>query len=381
MKIRVFQIHCMPLTSNHFVYPPLNKINYEYYILDISNIFFKKERLYKYRYNSKFKKYSKCIYINIRNKNDLIIFINKKINNKSVFLFDDIISVDIFWLLKYLKKINQKYYLPYKVAQLVKTKSIYNKISDSFFSLKYIKYAVPRIPLIIKRLLYKKTLIYQKPDILFTPGNSHEYWIKNIKPKKIISINSPQILNINSKKFKRLIYVDEFQIFNRDNALFNFKPIISDIDKYYLEINNFLTNIEYKYGIKIIICCSNKHFYKKNPYNFEIIYGKTNKLISSSEFVLGHDSDVLFQAVYSQSKILLINSNFQLKIKNQKAIEMAKLIGCKTLNISKYNDEKIISLFQKPKKREILQRHFLKSNNYKESHIVTVAKNIYLDFM
>ena len=38
---------------------------------------------------------------------------------------------------------------------------------------------------------------------------------------------------------------------------------------------------------------------------------------------------------------------------------MAKLIGCKTINISKYNDEKIISLFQKPKK-EILQKHFEK---------------------
>ena len=69
MKIRVFQIHCMPLTSNHFVYPPLNKINYEYYILDISNIFKKKGFI-----NTDIIQSSRNIqnvFINIRNKNDL----------------------------------------------------------------------------------------------------------------------------------------------------------------------------------------------------------------------------------------------------------------------------------------------------------------------
>ena len=209
MNLKIFQIHCMPLTSNHFIYPPFQEIQYNYYILDISNLFFNKDRLKKYKHNSKLKKYPNCLYINIKNRQKLKKILKKYINDKTLFLFDDIISVDLFWLLKFIEKFNSKIYLPYKVAQLDKTKSNLNKISDSLSSLKYLKHMIPKVPLLFKRLIYSKTNFYMKPDILFTPGNSYGYWERNINPKKIISINSPQILLKKEKKIRRLVYIDE----------------------------------------------------------------------------------------------------------------------------------------------------------------------------
>ena len=125
------------------------------------------------------------------------------------------------------------------------------------------------------------------------------------------------------KKKKNIItYVDENLFFSRDDLIYqvNYKKI-KDIDLYLEHLNCLFKKVENKFNAQVIIACSNKFTYKKNPFKKQIIYGKTHQLISQSKLVLGHRSSALFQALYNKVPTIFIKyknfpilRNFQIQI-------------------------------------------------------------------
>ncbi len=139
---------------------------------------------------------------------------------------------------------------------------------------------------------FKKTKYLDCPSI----------WIKSSKKK-------PRIKNF-------IVYVDENLFFSRDQFLFDKKmKKISNVNTFLKDINLFFNILEKKYKTKVIISCSKKYTYDKNYFEGrKIIYGKTLDLISRSKAVVGHSSDALFQAIYSNKPtILLKHKTFNVK--------------------------------------------------------------------
>jgi hypothetical protein len=152
---------------------------------------------------------------------------------------------------------------------------------------------------------------------------------RNFKKKKFtISryINCPSLsidFTLSEKKKKNIItYVDENLFFSRDDLIYqvNYKKI-KDIDLYLKHLNCLFKKVENKFNAQVIIACSNKFTYKKNPFKKQIIYGKTHQLISQSKLVLGHRSSALFQALYNKVPTIFIKyknfpilRNFQIQI-------------------------------------------------------------------
>ena len=304
---------------------------------------------------------------------------NIKDNINVVFLFDDLMGVNIFWLLRFIKKNNYKLILPYRVSPLDKTKSLNTKIKLIYTNFKYVKYILPRLYIKFLKFIYINSDYYKKPDLMFIPGNNHNYWRNQLSPKKIISINSPQLLIKKFKKRQRhLIFIDEFPTFNRDAKLFNFNSTLIDSEKYFNELNYFFKIVETYYGFKIKICCSNKHHYNENPYNNrEIIYGKTLENIGISSLVIGHDSDSLFQSIYSKSPTILLISDSQINIKKQKIKNFSNLIGVNYINL--INKKELFDFhlkIKRPDNKNLLSEFFLNVDGSNKSHVNTVIENL-----
>ena len=80
--------------------------------------------------------------------------------------------------------------------------------------------------------------------------------------------------------------------------------------------------------MKIIIATSGKYNYKKNPfYNRKIFYHKTPNLIQHSQFVIGHKSMALHQAIINYKRIILLKDKDFSKLKNNHIDNLARLYG------------------------------------------------------
>ena len=125
--------------------------------------------------------------------------------------------------------------------------------------------------------------------------------------------------------------------------------------------------IEKKYKSKIIICCSNKHRYRKNFFqNRKIIYGKTFEYIAKSKIVIGHNSDALFQAIYNKKKIIIFNPINVEKIKDLRIKNFAKFF-----NLTMHSATNSLNDFQDNIKiidnSSILKKYFY-NNSYYNDH-------------
>jgi len=185
----------------------------------------------------------------------------------------------------------------------------------------------------------------------------------------------------NLKKEKFITYVDENIYFSRDQYLFNrsYKKT-SDPNLFIKNLNEFFLMIEQKYNSKIIIACSKKFKYKKNPFNGRnIIYGKTHDLISKSKIVIGHRSDVLYQALYSKTPVILVKHktfsllrNLYIDFKSVNIFNKQSYYIEDYLKKNKNLDDKIDKFFYK----KIFVNYFLSKNLKKENFSNTLSKEI-----
>ena len=362
----IFNLISLPINDYTFVFENLGILekNIRVVNLNISKIYFKTDLISSYSSSNNF---SKKKIIEIKTKRHFFSYIESQ-NNKNSFIFclPNYAQVDDFWLLRYFKLNNYRYFIGYKVNPLPKKTS--QTILRIIVQLNYV--LTKRLILRIKQIMFKYTEFYKKPLFLITSGNYLNYWAKHFNGVKLISINSPQI-NWHTPNFKNenIVYVDEFTFFRRDSRLLKFSDQkINGSEIFYSEINQLFNMIEKIYNQKVLICCSNKHKYINNPYgNRKIIYGKTLDYISKSSLVIGHDSDALFQAIYLKKKILLFNSSVFTSHKTKRVINFSiffrlkyfsseslikKDFKIKVSQISIVNNDKIIKKYFKSSQQD-----------------------------
>ena len=151
---------------------------------------------------------------------------------------------------------------------------------------------------------------------------------------------------------------------------------ISNLNTFLKDINLFFSILEEKYKTKVIISCSKKYTYDKNYFEGrKIIYGKTLDLISSSRAVVGHSSDALFQAIYSNKPtILLKHKTFNIKKNFFVHFKSINLFDKYAYYLEDYlnNKKKIDTSFNKKYYKSVLTKHFI-SKKFK-------LKNFYENF-
>ena len=231
----------------------------------------------------------------------------------------------------------------------------------------------------IKYKLSKKLYISQlknlSVDYLISFGEKNRDRIKKNLDDRIQYLDYPSLwIEPNLRlPYKNLItYVDEGLSYSPDQFLFNSpSKKIKDIKNYLLKLNKFFSIIEKKYKRKIIICCSKKMKYKNNVFNGrKIIYGKTLEYITKSKLVICHNSDALFQAIYSYSPVLLIQSREFSYKKNLKIFyKSINLFNKKSYFLEDYVYNKIIidTSLDKSFYRKILNDYFISKNQIKQN--------------
>ncbi len=149
-----------------------------------------------------------------------------------------------------------------------------------------------------------------EPTYYVGSGELEKKTFKKKNWKKTKYIDCPSIWIDFSKNIKKkyIVYIDENIYFSRDQYLFNRNyRKTSNPELFLSDLLKFFKIIEKQYNKKIIICCSNKYEYKKNIFEGRrMTYGKTLELISKSKLVIGHRSDSLYQAISSNTPVLLL---------------------------------------------------------------------------
>ena len=328
----IFNLICLPNNDYRYSLDQIYEKNKGIKIININltEIFFLKANLKKYEQGSNHNLKKE---ISFKTKKSFKEFIIKNfISKKHIYCLSNFYQVDDFWILRFFKKYDLSYFIGYKTNPLPYKEK---RISVNYIKVFYKYLFMFRLKLIFKINILKYFHYYKKPDFLITSGSSDHYWNKNKLNVPIIKIPSPQIRwDIKSKRGKNVIFVDEFRFFRRDTHLYGITGEKINTLKYYQELNRFFSFIEKKFKSKIIICCSNKHRYKKNLFNNrKIIYGKTLEYIAKSKIVIGHNSDALFQAIYNKKKIIIFNP---INVENLKKLRIQNF--AKFFNLSLVNE-------------------------------------------
>ena len=339
--------------------------------LSTQNISFTKDEIRNYYKSTPSNEIPKNI-IYLNSKNEFENFIKKIKPEDLVFLRERSINAIKF------KNFDLKLFKKYKIKTIWFDyepwfKSNFTK-STFFNILRHIRVLTRKLILSIKRYDYephyyvgfgtetKKKFIksgFKKAKYLDCPS----IWIKSLKKK------------LRKKNF--IVYVDENIFFSRDQFLFDKKmKKISNLNTFLKDINLFFSILEEKYKTKVIISCSKKYTYDKNYFEGrKIIYGKTLDLISSSRAVVGHSSDALFQAIYSNKPtILLKHKTFNIKKNFFVHFKSINLFDKYAYYLEDYlnNKKKIETSFNKKYYKSVLTKHFI-SKKFK-------LKNFYENF-
>lgn len=168
-------------------------------------------------------------------------------------------------------------------------------------------------------LLLKKNGLIKPFDQVFYTGDESLRILGtgfqiDIKSADLIPINSSDYdrylkVKLNVSKFteKHVVFLDEYLPFHPDWEMFKIEPL--EASKYYDSMNNFFSEIEKKYGLKVIIAAHPKADLYKTQNFFkgrEVYFGETVELVKNSEFVVAHMSTSVGFAVTFEKKIVFV---------------------------------------------------------------------------
>lgn len=181
------------------------------------------------------------------------------------------------------------------------------------------------------RLLQKRFYNYKKkPTLVIGTGREGRRQVFKIYNNKFIYRSLPSF-NVLWKKEKPILhkkyilFVEESVNLSPDANLFGQNNPCHDIKGYYKRINEVFEKVENWTNLNVIIAASGKYDYKVNPFkNRQIIYKKTSNLIQHAEFVLGHWSSGLEQAIVSYKPLLMFKDYGFSIIKNKSIESLAK---------------------------------------------------------
>jgi len=128
----------------------------------------------------------------------------------------------------------------------------------------------------------------------------------------VIDVRTPKVLwKRTSREIAEpyVVFVDESLVHDPDTKLHG-THLVTDVDAYYRRMRQSFDTVEQTLGYPVIIACSGKFEYVDPDLFFgkrQVIYRRTKELIDHSEFVIGHVSLALDQAVVSYKPVLILD--------------------------------------------------------------------------
>ena len=334
-----------------------NGFDFNYW--NLSNIFFSKIELYEYyKGNKDFKEnfYDEKFFFS---KNQVINYLKKINDKKTIFWCYDLNNFDDFWLRKSFKKYNLNYFVGPKRTPFINF--ILNKKNFNRYSLKRIMNAFKRRSNIkyylnfINLYFFRKTNFHAHPLFVIGSGNLGKKLYENLFPKseflEVPSFDLDWNLENTSNNNEYIVYVDDavdlggkVEYEQRRNSYY----MCTNLELFYKNLRNFFDKIEQIYKKKIIISASGKYYHRdyKKFGNRKVFYNQTNQLINKSFFIIGHESSGMWQAVISNKKIIIIDDiSTSTPLRKNCIKNMAIFLDLKVNDLNKLSKKLIIEYF------------------------------------
>lgn len=169
-----------------------------------------------------------------------------------------------------------------------------------------------------------------------------------------------------------ILFIDQYMPYHPENII---NGININAEKYYKEINNFLTYLKKILNLDVIVAAHPKSEYIEknlNAYNYKTIKGDSHKLIYESKLVIMHHSTLLHQILVNNKDFILTTTDSIELFRNQRGaiVNISKEIGKEILNISNYDNNTL----QKDLSRYISIDNRLK-NEYIKKYVKSDLKN------
>ena len=187
-------------------------------------------------------------------------------------------------------------------------------------------------------------------DIVFTAGKIYQKKFKSNGKINLDTVSREYFFWLKKKKKPQkknfIVFIDDGVGDHFDEYLLNRKKNIHKKNKYYLQLNNFLSNIQKETNKKVVVSLHPKR--KKNtdnPYKlFQTDTGKTFELISECDFVIASNSLAIHYAILFNKPIILVTTS-SIPINDIKKFinSWAREIKCNLIDISKKN---FLSIFR-----------------------------------
>lgn len=365
------------------------KYNAQIEVLDLSAILYPKN--YTEIYSSDEKSVGKFQSKKILSFKQLENYINK--NTKQAIFVDFInglgdINLNSEKIFRIFKKQKSKYIIiangeipRFNSLKLYSQTSSYRKLIS-----KIINVLISKIILFLMR----HEFIYAKPSLIFTTKSDRlrDFVLeRGLNKKSIVYINSHDFYKCKKNFFYQkdkieniCVFLDESATDHPDYKILNLQPPNQKV--YFNKMNLFFDLIEKKTNLRVVIAAHPRSNYRNNnPFNLRnILYDKTPELVKKSRFVIAHMSTSVSFAVtmnkpiiFSEIPGLASNSKFNSYIKL-----FANLLGCKCLNLEKYeNLSKNFFTFKpnKDKYRKFTNKYIRANHSNNDSFVNLVMGN------
>jgi len=302
----------------------------------------------------------------------------KEIKNNStnaLFNYIDFYAKHNYELLRNLRKYKAKYYVGPRRATFLSErmtrsvmKKVFDMLLDTNFANKVFGFKDGYLINKTRNIIYDNTSYYQKPCFVISSGaQGRVEWMNATKADSFVSIKSPEICweelpNLIEESY--CVYVDESVAYSPDRGLWdettNNTPS-SDFNSFVKNMCCVFDLIEKVTGVKVVIAASGKYEYPDEGLygGRKMIYRKTQQLIQSSEFVLGHTSSGMFQALVSMKPIILLRDPTFSKYKDNGISQLSKFLNIEAILTTGFSSSHLDNLScDKEYYNDIIEKYF-----------------------
>jgi len=293
-----------------FLIPKLRKANFLFELYDLSPLVHGVELNKNYADNF-INSFEDLEYL-VNNNKDFIIYFGDSLKEKKIF--------NIFRKIK-----NKNYYIINNsvIGVLKDNKSFVNKFFKLLINPKsinehiYIKFS--------RKLVFHDFVSGTSNSSTEIPSYEYENFLK-VKSER----SSPE------KKYH--IFLDQNLCYHRDLKDLRYKLVHSP-SEYFSTLNLFFNELERRTGKRVVIAMHPR----ANPelYSFgdrELVFGKTDKLVSEADLVLGHFSTAIHYALLFEKDLLLLTMDTITDFGNKFINDFSRILKIPSMNISNENN-------------------------------------------
>ncbi len=241
---------------------------------------------------------------------------------------------------------------PYKLLLL---KKIFNYPLIKIFNFVQQKFILgkPKIYIVPNENAFRK---YKKKDpdanIVIAHAYDYEQYLRNIKHK------------VRNKNYA--VFIDDDIDGHFEYSLMDKGKIIYPSKEFWSNVEKFLSFVESKFKIRVIIASHHRRDKRKIPINRKFIFNKTINLVKNSRLVIMRDSTSINQAILYKKPIILlrIKTNEKNPTTNPRITLLSKLTGANIVNLEKFNYSN-----KNFKSNSFLKIHDLKYEKYRDYYI------------